>query len=235
MSIPDRPPLWALLGEGLSGLEGLRLLAQWRQLVAMPGGSATVLLCPGWQALELSMLPLQSFLAQLGYDARPWGIGRNDGDVTELIPRLADQAAEEAARTGGPVALLGWSLGGYIAREAARELPEAVRRVITLGSPVVGGPKYTRVAPFYRLQGEDLDAIEEEVERRARRSLAVPVHALYSRLDGIVSWQACVDQQEPLTENIEVRTTHLGFGVSPDVYRIVADRLARDLTLDRTG
>ncbi|MCC5886572.1 MAG: alpha/beta hydrolase [Gammaproteobacteria bacterium] len=228
MAIPDRPPLWALLGEGFSGFEALRLATQWPQLAALTGGSGTVLLCPGWQALELSMLPLQRFLGQLGYEARPWGIGRNDGNVPELIPRLADRAAEESARSGAPVALLGWSLGGYIAREAARELPEAVRRVITLGSPVVGGPKYTRVAPFYRLQGEDLDAIEEEVERRARKPLAVPVHALYSRLDGIVSWEACVDDREALAENIEVRTTHFGFGVSPDVYRIVADRLARD-------
>lgn len=228
MAMADRPPFWALLGEGLSGLEGMRLAGQWQQLAALPGGSATVLLCPGWQAPEFSMLPLKHFLTRLGYDARPWGIGRNDGQVRELIPRLADRAAEEAARADAPVVLIGWSLGGYIAREAARELPEAVRRVITLGSPVVGGPKYTRVAPFYRLQGEDLDAIEAEVERRASKPLAVPVHALYSRLDGIVSWEACVDHREALTENIEVRTTHLGFGVSPDVYRIVADRLARD-------
>lgn len=235
MAMADRPPLWALLGEGFSGLEGLRLAGQWRQLTALAGGSGTVLLCPGWQTPEISMLPLERFLRQLGYDARPWGIGRNDGHVAELIPRLADRAAEEAARADGPVVLLGWSLGGYIAREAARELPEVVRRVITLGSPVVGGPKYTHVAPFYRLQGEDLDAIEEEVERRAAKPLAVPVHALYSRLDGIVSWEACVDHREALTENVEVRTTHFGFGVSPDVYRIVADRLARDAVPELPG
>lgn len=235
MAMADRPPLWALLGEGFSGLEGLRLMSQWRQLTSLAGGSGTVLLCPGWQAVELSMLPLERFLLQLGYDARPWGIGRNDGNVSELIPRLADRAAEEAARADGPVVLLGWSLGGYIAREAARELPEAVRRVITLGSPVVGGPKYTRVAPFYQWQGGDLDAIEEAVERRAAKPLAVPVHALYSRLDGIVSWEACVDHREALTENIEVRTTHLGLGVSPDVYRIVADRLARDSISEVVG
>lgn len=228
MAISGRPPLWALFAEGFSGLEGLRLAAQWRSLTSLPGGSGAVLLCPGWQALELSMLPLQRYLMQLGYDPRPWGIGRNDGHVAELIPRLADRAAEEAARAGGPVVLLGWNLGGYVAREAARELPEAVRRVITLGSPVVGGPKYTRAAPFHQWQGEDLDAIEEEVERRARKPMAVPVHALYSRLDGLVSWEACIDHREAMSENIEVRTTHCGFGVSPDVYRIVADRLARD-------
>lgn len=85
---------------------------------------------------------------------------------------------------------------------------------------------------FWTLLGEDLDAIEEELERRASKPLGAPVHALYSRLDGIVSWEACVDHREALTENIEVRTTHLGFGVSPDVYRIVAARLARDIAQD---
>lgn len=230
MSLPERPPWWSLIGEAFSGVEGLRLLAQWRQLTALPPGCGTVLLCPGWQAAEASMLPLGRYLVALGYDARPWGLGRNDGRVGELIPRLADSVAEESARAGAPVALLGWSLGGYLAREAARELPAAVRRVVTLGTPVVGGPKYTRVAPFYRLQGEDLDAIESAVERRAEQPLQVPVHALYSRLDGIVSWQACVDDREVLVENIEVNTTHLGFGVSPEVYRIIADRLARDET-----
>ncbi len=230
MTIPDRPPLWTLLGEGLSGVEAVRLALRWPRLAAAPRGQGTVLLCPGWQAPEASMLPLELFLKQLGYDARPWGIGRNDGDVPELIPRLADRVAEESARAGGAVALVGWSLGGYLAREAAREMPEGVRRVVTLGSPVVGGPKYTRVAPFYRLQGADLDEIEATVAERARQPLAVPVHALYSRLDGIVSWQACVDHGEPLTEHVEVRTTHMGFGVSPDAFEVVADRLARDAT-----
>ena len=47
-----------------------------------------------------------------------------------------------------------------IAREAMRERPEIVTRVITLGTPVIGGPKYTSVGAAYRRRGYDLDDIE---------------------------------------------------------------------------
>jgi hypothetical protein len=60
--------------------------------------------------------------------------------------------------------------------------------VITLGSPVIGGPKYTAVAQAYRQRGSDLDAIETWVEDRNQIPLKVPVTAVYSRLDGVVSW-----------------------------------------------
>ena len=109
----------------------------------------------------------------------------------------------------------------------ARDRPELVERVVTLGSPVVGGPKYTRVGAFYARRGIDLDAIEAEVEERNRMPIRVPITAVYSRRDGIVSWQACIDHRSPDVEHVEVRATHLGLGFSPEVYRIVASRLAR--------
>ena len=74
--------------------------------------------------------------------------------------------------------LIGWSLGGYLAREAAREDPDLVHQVITLGSPVVGGPKYTLVA---------------QVAARNSVPLRTPVVAIYSR-DAVVAWEACIDR-----------------------------------------
>jgi hypothetical protein len=102
--------------------------------------------------------------------------------------------------------------------------------VITLGSPVVGGPKYTAVAGAYRRQGIDLDAIEAEVAARNRQPLETPVTAVYSRSDGVVAWQACIDRHARNVEHVEVETTHLGLGFSPDVFRIIAERLARQET-----
>jgi homoserine acetyltransferase len=34
------------------------------------------------------------------------------------------------------VSVIGWSLGGIYARQLARRSPDAVRQVITLGSPI---------------------------------------------------------------------------------------------------
>jgi len=113
-----------------------------------------------------------------------------------------------------------------LARETARERPELVERVITFGTPVVGGPKYTAVADAYRRQGHDLDAIEVAAAARDRVPLRVPVTAIYSRADGIVAWEACIDPTNRDVEHIEVGGAHVGLGFNPDVYRIVAERLA---------
>ena len=85
--------------------------------------------------------------------------------------------------------LVGWSLGGFIAREYAREHPQHVRQVITLGSPVIGGPRYTATARWYASQGFDLDELEQAVAARYANPLTVPITAIYSRRDGVVAWR----------------------------------------------
>jgi pimeloyl-ACP methyl ester carboxylesterase len=83
-----------------------------------------------------------------------------------------------ADTAGEPVRLVGWSLGGVLARETARDRPELVRRVITLRSPIVGGPKYTTVGRAYRQQGVDLDALEAAIETREATPIRVPITAI---------------------------------------------------------
>ncbi|TFG95332.1 MAG: alpha/beta fold hydrolase, partial [Myxococcales bacterium] len=163
----------------------------------------------------------------LGYRARGWGLGRNHGAVPDLLPRVVERLDALAREEGRAIGLIGWSLGGYLAREAARERPKAAHHVITLGSPVVGGPKYTAVAGAYRRRGIDLDEIEAQVAARNRQSLETPVTAVYSRSDAVVAWQACIDHCAPNVEHVEVETTHLGLGFSPEVFEIIAQRLAR--------
>jgi surfactin synthase thioesterase subunit len=143
--------------------------------------------------------------------------------------------ASFARRAQQEVHLIGWSLGGYLAREVARERPDLVRQVITLGTPVVGGPKYTVVARAFHRQGIDVDAIEAEIELRNQISFHTPVTAIYSRKDAVVSWEACIDRDAANVEHIEVRTTHLGFGFSPEVYKIIAKRLAVEADSPRHG
>ena len=155
-------------------------------------------------------------------------MGRNQGRVEEVLDRVRERVEQFAELQGEPVALVGQSLGGYLAREAARDLPHLVRRVVTFGSPVVGGPRYSTAAPLYALRGADFDQIDQAIAAREETPLRVPVTAVYSKNDGIVAWQACIDRRtDPqLIEHVEVRSTHLAMGFDPEVLRVVARRLS---------
>lgn len=227
MQAPDRPSWTRMFREASAVLELARYPLHASALARQPRGNGEpVLVLPGFGAGDASTLPLRSYLRWLGYRVGGWGYGTNRGDVPDLIPRVTELVAARAEREGQPVRLVGWSLGGYLAREAARERPAAVERVVTLGTPVVGGPKYTAVAGLYERQGIDLDEIEAGVEARNGVPLKVPVTAIYSRSDGVVAWQACIDRHTSDVEHIEVDSTHIGLGLSPEVYCIVAQRLA---------
>lgn len=216
-----------ILGEMRGPLEFVRAAAGWPALPnTKPDTPKHVMLIPGFMADDLSMIPLRSFLERTGHRPFSWGLGRNSADVEETVWRVADQVEQAASELDGPLVLLGWSLGGYLAREAARERPDLVSRVITLGSPVTGGPKYTAVAPYYRLRGVDIDEIERKVEEREAVPLKVPVTAIFSRSDGVVAWQASIDRKSPRVEHVEVEASHFGLGVSADAYRIISDRLS---------
>jgi pimeloyl-ACP methyl ester carboxylesterase len=169
---------------------------------------------------------LKAYLRLLGYRARGWGLGRNRAAATELLPRILKRVSSLARRTNRKVGLIGWSFGGYLARELARERADLIDQVITLGTPVVGGLKYTALAKPLLRRGIDIEAIAAEVERRNKVLMNTPVIAIYSRDDAIVAWEACIDREAANVEHIEVRTTHLGFGFSPEVYKIIAQRLA---------
>ena len=176
----------------------------------------------GWTAR------MRAFLTSIGYDARRWGIGRNHGRVPQLIPAVIERCQRLAGDSGQPVRLIGWSLGGYLAREAARERPEMVERVITLGAPVVGGPTYTASAPMYLKKGYDLADIAETVLEREHRPITTPVFAVYSRSDGVVAWRACIDTfDNPCVEHHEVVSSHHRMVNTPPVFRLVAELLVR--------
>ena len=183
---------------------------------------------PGFATDDSWTARLRSLLTSIGYEARGWGLGRNDGRVPQLVPAVVGQAEKLASEFGQPVRLIGWSLGGYLVREAARERPDLVERVITLGAPVVGGPAYTASAPMYIKKGYDLEAIAATVQKREDRPIRVPVFAVFSRSDGVVAWRSCIDTfDNPYVEHYEVVSTHLGMVNSPRVFRLVADLLAR--------
>jgi len=207
-----------------------RLLLRFPLLALQPRGHGQpVVILPGYGAGDGSTALLKGYLLLLGYRARGWGLGRNRGETSELLPRILKRVSSLARRKKQKVHLIGWSFGGYLARELARERGDLIGKVITLGTPVVGGPKYTAVANWFRQRGIDVEAVAAEVERRNKIALHTPVIAIYSRRDAMVAWQACIDHNASNVEHIEVRTTHFGFGFSPEVYKIIAQRLAAEV------
>ena len=210
-----------------AGLAAGRLLAAAPRLAGAPrGDGGTVIDVPGWKAPEVSGAPLRAYLRWLGYDARGWGFGTNTGDPEGDARRLGESVVRLAGEQGAPVSLVGWSLGGVIAREVARRHPGSVRRVITYGTPVVGGPSFTAVARSYPPETRArAAAVIEQLD--ADSPIRVPLTVVFSRRDGVVAWPACLDRVSPDVEHVEVGSRHIGLGLDPDVWRVVADRLAR--------
>ena len=222
------PPTWATIGELASPLAAARLVGAVPRLASMPRGDDHLVVdIPGWRAPELSGAPLRRYLRLLGYDARGWGFGTNTGDPRRDVERLSAKVLDLADASGAPASLVGWSLGGVIAREVARRHPDVVRRVITYGTPIAGGAAYTSIARAYG-RGAGVDADAERVARKldARSPIGVPLTVMFSRRDGVVAWQACIDHATPGAEHVEVSSTHIGMGVDPDVWAVVAERLA---------
>ncbi len=59
------------------------------------------------------------------------------------------------------------------------------------------------------------------------RPAPVPSTAIYSRTDGIANWRTCIEEETPLTDNVEVYASHCGMGFNPAIYYVIGDRLAQ--------
>ena len=228
---PDAPPPRAMVRRDLWNERRVPLdLARLCLALAAPsrppiGNGLPVVLVPGWRFGEASVEPLRRYLARRGFRAQHWGNGVNRGKVERDTRRLLDTTRAVAAGAGQPVNLVGWSLGGVVAREVARIAPEAVRAVFTYGTPVIGGPKYTLAADAWG--SEVADKIERRArERDAENPIQVPIHAVFTRRDAVVHWAACIDRTSPRATHYEARSTHFSMGFDPAVWRLAAEVLA---------
>ena len=233
---PDIAPPSALLA--LTELP--RAIAEWSSLAVSMGtllatsprgDGHPVLVLPGFMTSDTSTRVLRRFLRMLGYDAHTWNLGRNLGTraIGQQGEHLIERLREIHEDTGQTVSLVGWSLGGVMARLLARKAPDAVRQVVTLGSPFAGSPKATNVWRLYELMSgsriDDPNHRAHMAEVAARPD--VPCTAIYTKGDGVVAWQVCQEEETATSENIEVHGSHIGLGVNPSVLYAVADRLAQ--------
>jgi dienelactone hydrolase len=208
-------------------------------LYTLPRGDGhSVLVFPGLAASDLSTAALRRFLTDRGYDARAWELGRNFGPGNGVMEACVEKIRQLRAESGRKVSVIGWSLGGIYAREAAKLVADDVRSVITLGTPFSGHPRATNAWQVYEM------ASGEKVEERSnhydlKTAPPVPTTSIYSRTDGVVAWQCSVQAPGGDTENIEVEASHIGLGVNPAVLYAVADRLVQAegawVPFDRSG
>jgi pimeloyl-ACP methyl ester carboxylesterase len=192
------------------------------------GDNHPVLVFPGFLASSRSTRPLRQYLADLGYRAHRWKLGYNMGYSYKLHYGMRDRVTELVERYGDKISLVGWSLGGVYARELAREMPDIVRQVITMGSPFRGHPSSSNVHKIFNMFSEvPYDKMPESFLQDMAHPPPVPTTALYTRGDGVVAWQSTVELSDrPDVENIHVGGAHMGLGFNPRSLIALADRLA---------
>jgi pimeloyl-ACP methyl ester carboxylesterase len=214
------------------------LFPAWPLLQTAPKGDGhTVIVFPGLAASDSSTIPLRKYLQTLGYEVAGWEQGSNFGPRAGVLDAIkqrvldAYMASSEDGKRGRKVSLIGWSLGGIYAREIAKELPDCVRGVITLGTPFAGSPRSTNAWRLYEMvSGRKIE--REASQFNLEQAPPMPTTSVYSRTDGVVAWKGSLQSAangkgHTQTENIEVFASHMGLGLNPSVWWAVADRLAQ--------
>jgi pimeloyl-ACP methyl ester carboxylesterase len=192
------------------------------------GDGHAVMVLPGFLGGDGYNSTFRRFLGGLNYAVHGWGMGRNLGPRDGVLEHLENKLHDLVQRYEGPVSLVGHSLGGIFAREMAREHPEKVRQVISLGSPF-GEGRMTASIParlFNALNPPEELPVDQDLLSTVP---PVPTTAIYSKHDGIVNWQTTLQRDgHARSQSIEVRSSHCGMTFNPSVWLIVAECLAND-------
>ena len=223
------PPLWL---EGRIYLEFLSLVRDpvFRCVDVPNGRRKPVLLVPGFLAGDWTLRTQYDWLRRANYRPHLAGVAFNV-DYSEVVMRpLVDALQALHRKTGARVSLVGHSRGGVLAKVLSHRQPQLVEQVITLGSPLndpfdvhpltMAG---VHAAHLYNtLRHGHPATVEMRFLRDLKATPRVPTTSIYSRSDGIVSWKAC---RRPDVNAIEVKGSHFGLAMNPEVYRILAHLL----------
>jgi triacylglycerol lipase len=234
------PPL---RGELRYGLELARLVCD--PAFLRPGRRADappVLLVPGFLTGDTSLAVLRGWLRRRGSRTSSAGIRLNIDCAERAVGRLEVPLRKLAQRTGRRVVVIGQSRGGELARALAVRNPDVVSTLVMLGSPVLApldvAKPVMRALHYVACLGDlgvpgmlSMQCADAECCEAFREDLRVPLTpdvravAIYSRSDGCVSWQACLD---PCGRQIEVESSHTGMSVNLAVYRVLAEILEEE-------
>jgi triacylglycerol lipase len=223
------PPMWL---EGRVYLELLRLIRDpvFRGVDVPSGLRRPVLLVPGFLAGDWTLRLQYDWLRRVGYRPRLAGVTFNVRYSEVVLRPLVDALVALHRKTAARVSLIGHSRGGVLAKVLSHRRPDLVEQVIALGAPL-NDPFDVHPLTMAGVHAAHLfNAVryrhDASVEMRFLRDLGaaprVPTTSIYSRSDGVVNWRAC---RRADVSSIEVHGSHLGLGLNPEVYRILAHLL----------
>lgn len=191
--------------------------------LATRGDGRPVMILPGFMASDQTTSRLRRSLQEAGFEAHGWGLGRNKGIKADIFERIDERV--EALQCNQPLTLVGWSLGGLIAREYAKFAPHRVAKVVTLGSPFSGDPRSNNAWRIYEfVAGYKVDAPPINVTLSEKPP--VPTCALWSANDGVVAPHSARGQAHESDRQIELDCTHMAFVARPDAIRAIAKAIA---------
>ena len=116
--------------------------------------------------------------------------------------------------------LIGWSLGGLVAREYAKHAPDKVGQVVTLGSPFSGDPRANRAWKLYELVA-DHKVHEPPLSFDRSAKPPVPTTAIWSARDGVIAAEAARGLAHERDDEVEIRCGHFAMSSAPDALEAV--------------
>ncbi len=183
------------------------------------GNGRVVMVVPGLLTSDFWTIILRKFLEKKGFIVYGWQMGINLGKM-EKLPELGSKLAFIKEKHNQKVILIGWSMGGLFSRELCHQRPDLIAKVVTIGSPfgdvlVPNNAKWV----FDLLNTDDVD---HTLVKRLASKTTMPSMAIFSKMDGIVPWEACRDKEtDEDSINLEVSSSHFGMGANPNVLKAI--------------
>ncbi len=218
--ISSAPPAFPLLAREIGAFAYMRGRATFAPPVALPfnGNGQHVMVLPGFMASDATTGRLRRSLDAAGFHSHGWGLGRNFGVQSDIFERI-DCRIDEMGLSE-KITLVGWSLGGVVAREYAKISPHRIAKVITLGSPFSAHPRANNAWRMYEMvSGYKVDAPPVDVVLNEKPP--VPTVAFWSRKDGVVAPASACGAKGEADYHIELECSHMAYMADPDAIHAI--------------
>lgn len=219
------PKALLLLREFLWPLETIR-----RRLspleIATAKNPKNIMLLPGFGAHPIRMRWMAKQLEKAGHTAKKWGLGYNLGATADRFKKVENRLLALHEAKGEPLVLVGWSLGGVMARELAKKHPDKVAKVVTMGSPFSGSPRANNGWRAYQaIAGHRVD--EPEIDTVVSEKPPVETVAMWSPRDGIVAPKCACGRPGERDRAVALRCSHMGFVLTNEAMSALLSELDR--------